>query len=116
MQTDDQYHQMRMNGMSPSGLPIPEPDRDEISRKTDIARAAILEELKRRFKAGDIGVSPLSERNRHRWFMPQANYFSGGGDMKCPICSIGTLAYSRSDYNGHVMGSCSTNNCVNWRE
>lgn len=32
---NDQYHIMRMNGMSPSGLPIPEPEPTEELRDTD---------------------------------------------------------------------------------
>ena len=79
-----------------------------------IARNAILEELKRRAKAGDKLVYANSP-NGH-WHTPQSNYYSGAGEMTCPVCNIGKLRYSRSSYNGHVHGRCLTAGCVSWME
>lgn len=81
-----------------------------------IARKAILTELKRRSKSGDENVRPLKPQNEHRWHKPQDNYYSGAGDMPCPVCNRGTLRYSRAGYNGHVHGKCSTDGCVAWME
>jgi hypothetical protein len=82
-----------------------------------IARQAILNDLKVRFKAGDKTVSPNSQ-----WSSPHveqdvcSNYFSGAGVMPCPVCKSGTLRYSRSGYNGHVHAACSNCECVRWME
>lgn len=85
---------------------------------TMTARAAILDELKRRYQSGDKAVQP-----NERWTspyleesIPQKNYYTGMGEMPCPICKTGTLRYMRSSYNGHVHGSCSTDGCVRWME
>ena len=80
------------------------------------ARRAILEELKRRALAKDPNVRPLMKSDEHRWHKPQDNYYSGSGEIPCPICKAGTLRYSRSAYNGHVHASCSTEGCVRWME
>lgn len=82
-----------------------------------IARRAILEELKRRYQSGDTEVSPNS-----KWSSPYSegstpsNYFTGAGEMDCPICKTGKLRYSRSSYNGHVHAACSSDGCVRWME
>lgn len=39
-----------------------------------------------------------------------------GGDMPCPVCKTGTLHYSRSGYNGHLHGACTTVGCVRWMQ
>lgn len=39
-----------------------------------------------------------------------------GGKIKCPVCADGTLAFSRSGYNGHIHAACSTDGCVSWME
>ena len=84
-----------------------------------IARNAILEELKRRFKDGDKTVkpyrptvNPYSDEDEQ----PITNGFSGAGWMPCPVCKIGKLSYSRASYNLHVHASCSTDTCVRWME
>lgn len=42
---------------------------------------------------------------------------SGGqGQIKCPCCQDGTLAYSVASYNGHMWGTCSTADCVRWMQ
>jgi hypothetical protein len=64
------------------------------------ARKAILAELKRRAL-------------EHK---PQDNYYSGAGEMPCPVCGTGKLRYSRSGYNGHVHARCSNDGCVAWME
>lgn len=38
------------------------------------------------------------------------------GEMPCPVCKTGTLGYSRSGYNGHLWGSCTTTDCVRWMQ
>ena len=83
-----------------------------------IARDAILDDLYRRFHAGDKTVKPLDPEQSHRWFKPmeQKNCFTGSGTIDCPVCKLGKLKYSRAAYNGHVHGRCSHNNCVSWME
>jgi len=86
------------------------------SSDIDMARAAILAELKRRRHAGDKTVFPAPPDSLHRWYQPQANYFCGVGRMDCPICKSGELQYARNSYNGHVQARCSSGNCVCWIE
>lgn len=83
--------------------------------KIMMARKAILAELKRRAQAGDAEVRPLKPENEHRWYKPQDNYYSGAGEMVCPLCTTGKLRYSRAGYNGHVHARC-TAGCVAWME
>ncbi len=40
----------------------------------------------------------------------------GAVTIPCPVCKTGTLLGSRSGYNKHVHGKCSTEGCVNWME
>jgi hypothetical protein len=87
-----------------------------MSDSIKIARDGVLEHLKARFQAGDKSVKPMSEENSHRWYKPQANYFSGDGKMICAACKTGTLRYSRAASNGHVHARCSNLNCVAWME
>lgn len=78
------------------------------------ARAAILEDLKARFLAGDKMVLPVDRSNMNRWGK-QANYFAGAGEIDCPVCKAGKLRYSRASSNGHVHAAC-TSGCVAWME
>jgi hypothetical protein len=39
-----------------------------------------------------------------------------GGEIPCPVCTTGTLRYSRAMSNGHVHARCSTDGCVAWME
>ena len=80
------------------------------------ARAAVLNDLKERYIAGDKAVIPLDQRDAARWVGPQLNYFSGQGEMACPVCGAGRLQYWRSGRNGHVHARCSTPGCVAWME
>lgn len=82
-----------------------------------VAREAILQELRRRWKerpTPDHGITAPSDISR--FYQPQTNYFCGQGVMDCPICKTGKLSYSRSTYNGHVHARCSTEGCVAWME
>jgi hypothetical protein len=79
----------------------------------NIAREAILVDLKERFHKRDPGVRAASDIRK---FLSQTNYFSGGGVMTCPICKTGQLQYNRSGYNMHVYARCSTEGCVAWME
>lgn len=95
-----------------------EHELNERVAQMDLARQGILDDLKRRYKAGDKSVKP----NEH-WSTPYGeedrtttNHFSGAGKLPCPICETGTLSYSRSGSNGHVWARCSTKNCVSWME
>lgn len=81
-----------------------------------VARRAILADLKSRALAKDPTVRPIDQEDAHRWCMPQNNYYSGSGEIACPVCKVGRLRYSRSGYNGHVHAACSTSGCVCWRE
>lgn len=92
-------------------ISVPEVSPDPIG----VARAAIVEDLGKRYRAGDRSVRPLDPEDEYRWFKPQVNYFSGSGQMACPLCAHGALHYERSGYNGHVSGGC-TSGCVRWRE
>lgn len=83
---------------------------------TDIARQAILEELRRRWKEGPTPIGVTAPADISRFYKPQSNYFCGSGEMECPICKTGKLKYSRSSRNGHVAADCSNNDCVHWRE
>lgn len=90
---------------------------DAFCDKVTLAREAILNELRRRFKEGPASDGVTAPRDTHRWNnKPQANYFCGQGKMVCPICKTGTLHYSRVEYNGHVHARCSTDKCVAWME
>jgi hypothetical protein len=85
--------------------------------KIKIARDAILADLASQYKAGERkNVRPMHPEDEDRWFKPQANYFSGQGSIKCPICNLGELRYSRASYNGHVHARCSNKTCVSWME
>lgn len=89
----------------------------EFLQQTNMAREAILQDLKRRWKEGptpEHGVTAPADISR--FHKPQANYFCGAGVMPCPICSTGKLKYSRSAHNGHVHAQCSTESCVSWME
>ena len=39
----------------------------------------------------------------------------GFGELKCPLCSNGTLRYSVASCNGHMHAAC-TDGCVSWME
>lgn len=84
--------------------------------RIEIARQQILAELKRRALEKDPHVRPLDPKDEYRWYKPQDNYYSGAGEMACPVCKTGKLQYSRSSYNGHVHGKCETPGCVAWME
>ena len=86
--------------------------------KIKIARDAILDDLAKRRKNGDKSVLLFDPRTSHHWFDPQKqkNCFSGAGNIDCPVCKQGVLQYSRSGYNGHVHGICTTDGCVAWME
>lgn len=81
-------------------------------------RAAILDDLYRRFHDDDKTVKCLDPKNASYWFRPleQRNCFTGAGEMTCPVCKTGKLRYSRSAINCHVCASCSTPDCVRWME
>jgi hypothetical protein len=42
--------------------------------------------------------------------------WSALGTIPCPNCEGGTLHYSRSSYNGHIHGQCTTPDCTWWME
>lgn len=87
----------------------------EMYDRIKVAREAILDELKRRWKE-DKGVGITAPADISRFFQPQTNYFCGKGKMACPICHDGKLHYERSPYNGHVHVQCTTDGCVFWKE
>jgi len=92
-------------------------ERDVMFNSIGVAREAILQELRRRWKEGPIpehGITAPADISR--FHKPQTNYFCGAGIMACPICKTGKLKYSRSTYNGHVHAKCSTEKCVAWME
>lgn len=80
------------------------------------ARKAILEDLKRRFLAGDKNVKPLDQKYKYHWILPQDNCYTGAGAITCPVCGKGSLRYSRAEYNGHIHAACTTDGCVGWME
>ncbi len=86
------------------------------SAEIDVAREAILADLKARYFANDKQVKVQDPDTKHRWSEPQSNYFTGDGEITCPVCKTGKLRYSRAAYNGHVHASCSTATCVRWME
>lgn len=88
---------------------------DDSSRRINVAREAILQELRRRWRE-DKGVGITAPTDTHKFHHPQTNYFCGAGKMACPICLTGELGYSRSSYNGHIVAGCSTKDCVRWAE
>lgn len=83
--------------------------------KITVAREAILQELRRRWKEDRAG-GVTAPADIHRFCHPQTNYFCGAGSMDCPICRTGKLQYERSSHNGHVHARCSTDGCVAWME
>lgn len=87
--------------------------------KIQLARDAILDELRRRWKDNADRDGVTAPADISRFYQPQKNYFCGKGVMACPVCKTGELHYDRSPYNGHVFGSCSGQvgeGCVWWRE
>lgn len=38
------------------------------------------------------------------------------GEIKCPVCGLGQLRFSRAGYNGHIHAACETDGCVSWME
>lgn len=38
------------------------------------------------------------------------------GTIPCPVCTTGTLSYTRAASNGHIHARCSTEGCVAWME
>jgi hypothetical protein len=88
---------------------------EEFHQKISVAREAILQDLKRRFKE-DRGFGVTAPRDISRFFKPQTNYFCGRGKMACPVCTTGILTYDRNSYNGHVSAQCSDLHCVGWQE
>ena len=105
-----------------AGLP---PARGSASRDEEIkkliegmaiARKAIIEDLMRRYKAGDKTV----KMNGHSQGIDDegepSNYVSGAGEIVCPVCESGALRYSRASYNCHVHAACSHEGCVRWME
>lgn len=91
-------------------------DVNALVNRVSTARAAILNELARRWKDDGKVTQIKIPSDLSRFVKPQINYFCGSGKMKCPICNSGELSYSRSTYNGHVHARCSTNDCVWWME
>ena len=80
------------------------------------AREAILKDLLLRALRQDPGVKSLDDRYASRWHKPQDNYYSGEGNIPCPICQSGVLYYRRSRINGHVHARCTNEDCVCWVE
>jgi hypothetical protein len=80
------------------------------------ARAAIVDELERRNKDGDVAVKLNRASQSEYDDGGPTNYVSGAGIIGCPICKTGKLRYSRAAYNGHVHARCSTDGCVSWME
>lgn len=63
---------------------------------TGMARLAIVDHLGLPWRHGTPGAS---------------------GSIGCPCCGgKGSLAFSRSGYNGHINARCSTAGCVSWME
>ena len=87
----------------------------EFMQRIIVAREAILQELRRRWKE-DRGAGVTAPADISRFHTPQTNYFCGNGAMACPVCNAGTLRYSRASCNGHVHAQCSTEGCVAWME
>ena len=63
--------------------------------KSGTARKAIVERLGGPWKRGMPGAS---------------------GSIPCPICTTGTLRFSRAGLNGHIHAGCTTEDCVAWME
>jgi hypothetical protein len=82
--------------------------------KITVAREAILQDLRRRWKERENGIT--APRDISRFHHPQTNYFCGNGTMPCPICGTGKLNYWRKSYNGHVHAACETIDCISWVE
>ena len=79
------------------------------------ARNAVLENLRRRAKAGDATVKE-GGLDLVRRYPLESNYYSGSGMIPCPVCEKGMLKYSRASSNLHVMVACSTESCVRFME
>jgi len=93
-----------------------EKESNDFCQSVNVAREAILKELRRRFVEGPTPDNVTAPADISRFHKPQTNYFCGAGVMDCPICKTGKLKYSRSSYNGHVHARCSTEKCVSWME
>lgn len=94
------------DGVAPGGCHLaefPTPEEREIARQEiearvqaiGTARKAIVEHLGGPWKKGTPGAS---------------------GRITCPVCSTGTLSFSRAGYNGHIHAGCTTKGCVRWME
>lgn len=79
------------------------------------ARKAIVADLEKRHADKDRKVTFNAESNQEVEDGP-TNFVSGSGIIICPICTTGSLRYSRAGYNGHVHARCSTDGCVAWME
>ena len=82
----------------------------------NIARKTILEDLQKRFDAGDKTIRKNESSEGIDDAGEPRNYLSGVGQIDCPVCKSGKLRYTRASYNGHVHAACSTDNCVQWME
>lgn len=82
-----------------------------------IARKAITDELARRHSVGDKTV--VAKQHHDEDFHGtgyRSAYVAGAGTITCPVCTTGTLKYSRAACNGHVHAACTTIGCVRWME
>lgn len=61
-------------------------------------------------------MKPADQKDLHRWYRQQANFFCGCGEIECPVCKEGKLRYARAAYNGHVHAACTNKKCVAWME
>lgn len=63
-------------------------------------------EMERRF----LLTLPITERIRR-----EHHGYDWEGIVACPVCS-GNLLLRHAGVNGHIQGSCTTKDCLNWME
>jgi hypothetical protein len=113
-----EYHRVRVEG-TPGDMRSFLPcfgTHGECSKRempTEAEADAEVAEVKESHQRIMIARKAIVDRCGGPW---KKGYEQQSGRFPCPCCGIGTLAYSRSGYNGHVHARCSTEGCVAWVE
>ena len=81
------------------------PNAEEVT-----ARNAEIEELI--YKA-DKAIAAITEDAKAKGYRLGSG---GSGEIDCPVCGDGKLAYRVAGYNGHRHAKCSTAGCVSFME
>ncbi len=81
------------------------PNAEEVA-----AEKAKIDEL---FRQGDLAMAAITADAEAKGYR-RGN--GGSGEVPCPACADGKLAYRVAGYNGHKHAKCSTAGCVSFME